>query len=40
MELFARIEMFYKDALRQTALGFVELDVCARCGGLDRNDQT
>jgi hypothetical protein len=22
MELFARIEMFYKDALRHTALGF------------------
>ena len=26
LELFARIEMFYKDALRHTALGFAGLD--------------
>jgi hypothetical protein len=30
MELFARIEMFYKDALRRMALGFAGLD----CGAL------
>jgi len=30
LELFARIEMFYKDALRRMALGFAGLD----CGAL------
>jgi hypothetical protein len=30
LELFARIEMFYKDALRHTALGFAGID----CGAL------
>jgi hypothetical protein len=32
MELFARIEMFYKDALRRTALGFAEPDCYALRG--------
>jgi hypothetical protein len=38
--LFARIEMFYKDALRHTALGLAEPDVLRAARALAKNDQT